>query len=205
MWNLVRPALEKQAGVKKWIEAIDRYHVNQRLGKVLRVIEPDAAARKSQLHEWNEEFDVDDSTIDRIEERIHCEMNHHDDNEEHLAVLQGNATFIQNNKDRMRYVSLRKASLPVGSGVTEGACRSVIGERAKRASRRWHDPGLTAALTLRSIYASERLPRFFERLQKLYTANVRKAEGWELHAAGRSQSNPDPLRSGMRGLSDILR
>ena len=116
----MRPALEKQARVKNWLEAIDRYHVNQRLGKVLRVIEPDAAARKLQLHEWNEEFDVDDSTIDRIEERIHCEMNYHDDNEEHLAVLQGNATFIQNNKDRMRYVSLRKASLPVGSGVTEG-------------------------------------------------------------------------------------
>ena len=184
MWNLVRPALEKQAGVKNWLEAIDRYHVNQRLGQVLRVIEPDAAARKLQLHEWNEELDVDDSTIDRIEERIYCEMNHHADNEEHLAVLQGNATFIQNNKDRMRYVSLRKASLPVGSGVTEGACRSVIGERAKRASRRWHDSGLTAALTLRSIYASERLPRFFERLQKLYTANVREADRWELHATG---------------------
>ncbi len=94
--------------------------------------------------------------------------------------MQGNATFIQNNKDRMRYVSLRKANLPVGSGATEGACRSVIGERA---SRRWRDSGLTAALTLRSIYASERLPRFFERLQ-LYTANVREAEGWEFHAAG---------------------
>jgi hypothetical protein len=62
--------------------------------------------------------------------------------------------------------------------------RSVIGQRAKRASRRWHDSGLTAALTLRSIYASERLPRFFERLQKSYTANVREAERWELHAAG---------------------
>ena len=111
-------------------------------------------------------------------------MNQHDDNEDRLAALLENDTFIQNNKDRMRYVSLRKASLPVGSGVTEGACRSVIGERAKRASRRWHDSGLTAALTLRSIYASERLPRFFERLQKLYTANVREAEGWELHAAG---------------------
>jgi hypothetical protein len=111
-------------------------------------------------------------------------MNHHDDNADHLAVLQGNATFIQNNKDRMRYVSRRKASLPAGSGVTEGACRSVIGERAKRAGRRWHDSGLTAALTLRSIYASERLSRFFERLQNSYTTNVREAERWELHAAG---------------------
>lgn len=182
MWNLLRPALEAQAGVTSWFEAIDRYHLNERLGKVLRVIEPDAAARKDQLHRWNEELDVDDSTIDRIEERINWEKPGHDE-EDDLAVLQGNATFIKNNKDRMRYVVLRKVGLPVGSGVTEGACRSVIGERAKRASRRWHEDGLTAALALRSIYCSDRLPRFLTHLQKQYTADVREADLCELYAA----------------------
>jgi hypothetical protein len=175
MWNLVRPALKEHARVPHWEEAIDRYHLNERLAKVLKVIEPAPAARKPQLHQWNEEFDVDDVTIDRIEERISCEMKHRDDEDE-LAVLQDNATFIANNKDRMRYVALRSMGLPVGSGVTEGACRWVIGERAKRASRRWHESGLAAALALRSIYCSDRLPRFFARFQRLYTADVREAD-----------------------------
>lgn len=179
MWNLVRPAL-MQAGVTTWLEAIDRYHVNERIAKVLRAIEPDPEARKAQLHQWNDEFDRDNATIDRIEERIACVIQNPNDCSD-IAALQDNATFIANNKERMRYVALREASLPVGSGATEGACRYVVGDRAKRASRRWHEDGLAAALTLRSIYCSERLPRFFSFLQESYTAEIREAN-WARNA-----------------------
>jgi hypothetical protein len=179
MWNLVRPAMKDQAGVATWLEAIDRYHLNERLGKVLRVIEPDSSARKPKLHQWNDELDVDDGTIERIERRILSVIDRCR-NEDDLKVLQDNATFINNNKDRMRYVALRNAALPVGSGTTEGACRYVIGERAKRASRRWREEGLVAALTLRSIYCSDRLPRFMTHLQKLYTADVREGDGADI-------------------------
>jgi len=181
MWNLVRPALT-QAGVTNWLEAIDRYHLNERLAKVLKVIEPDPDARKPQLQRWNDELDTDDSTIDRIEERVGREVRHRDGIDADLTVLLDNVTFIRNNKDRMRYASLRKASLPVGNGATEGACRYVIGERTKRASRRWHEEGLAAALALRSIYCSDRLPRFFTYLQRHYTAEIREAD-WEEDAA----------------------
>jgi len=180
MWNLVRPAL-LQAGVTNWLEAIDRYHLNERIARVLKAIESDPEARTLQLHQWNEEFDCDDCTIDRIEERIACAMKKPEDCND-ISVLKDNATFIANNKDRMRYVALRGASLPVGSGTTEGACRYVVGDRAKRASRRWHEVGLAAALTLRSIYCSDRLPRFFALLQQSYMAEIREAD-WEKIAA----------------------
>lgn len=182
MWNLVRSALT-QAAVTNWLEAIDRYHLNERLAKVLRVIELNPEARKPQLRRWNDELDIDDCTIDRIEARLECEIRHRSNSGDDLAVLQDNATFIGNNKDRMRYVSLRDACLPVGSGATEGACRYVIGERTKRASRRWHEDGLAAALTLRSIYCSDRLPRFFIYLQRHYSAEIREAEWAEQPAA----------------------
>jgi hypothetical protein len=181
MWKLLRSALT-QAGVTNWLEAIDRYHLNERLAKVLKIIEPNSEARKPQLHRWNDELDTDDSTIDRIEERVGREIGHRNGIDD-LTVLQDNATFIGNNKDRMRYVSLREASLPVGSGATEGACRYVIGERTKRASRRWHDEGLAAALALRSIYCSDRLPRFFTYLQRNYAAEIREADWQEYTAA----------------------
>jgi hypothetical protein len=80
MWNLTRLAL-KQANVTHWFEAIDRYHLNERLAKVLKVIEVNPDDRKAQLHNWNDEFDTDDSTIDRIEARIELEIRqctHHD-------------------------------------------------------------------------------------------------------------------------------
>ena len=86
MWNLVRPALT-QAGVTNWLEAIDRFHLNERLAKVLKAIEPNPHARKLQLHRWNDELDTDDSTIERIEERIGCEIRHREGIDD-LTVLQ---------------------------------------------------------------------------------------------------------------------
>ena len=61
----------------------------------------------------------------------------------------------------MHYASLRAVGLPVGSGVTEGACKSVIKRRTNGSGQRWRPAGLEAVLTLRSMHMSDRLPRFW--------------------------------------------
>jgi len=134
------------------------------------VTEPSAARRKELLEQWNSEFDEDDQTIDRIEHYIDQRRSFYDgDNHE---ILLDNLTYIENNGDRMRYVALREAGLPVGSGATEGACKSLVAVRAKRSGQRWHNEGVSAALTLRAIHHSERLPSFWSHLRRRYTAKV---------------------------------
>ena len=59
----------------------------------------------------------------------------------------------------MHDARLRAVGLPVGSGVTEGACQSVIKMRTNGSSQRWRPTGLEAVLTLRSMHMSDRLPR----------------------------------------------
>lgn len=68
--------------------------------------------------------------------------------------------------------TFRALGLPVGSGVTEGACKSLVGSRVKRSGQRWHPPGVSAVLTLRSILQSDRFPQFWGHLHKRYTARV---------------------------------
>jgi hypothetical protein len=80
-----------------------------------------------------------------------------------------------NNKDRMRYVTLRLAGLPVGSGVTESTCKTVFGQRTKRSGQRWRVPTLRGVVTLRALLQSERLPSFWQRLSLRYAANVEAA------------------------------
>ena len=41
----------------------------------------------------------------------------------------------------MRYVSLSASSLPIGSGVTESAAKTVVGRRAKNSGQRWSVAG----------------------------------------------------------------
>ncbi len=174
MWNLMRRALDGEDSVEEYKEGIDRYHLSERLGKVLKVTEEDPDRRSELFEQWTNAFDEDDETIDRIEEYIgalvwDCET---DDGQE---LLLDNLTFIENNGDRMRYVALREAGLPIGSGATEGACKSLVSCRAKRSGQRWHNKGVAAVLTLRAIHQSERLPRFWGHLSRRYTAMVEKA------------------------------
>ncbi|MBI3200088.1 MAG: hypothetical protein HYZ29_01015 [Myxococcales bacterium] len=176
MWNVLRSGLSElqRAGViPDWKEGIDRYHLLERLAKALAIVEPDAEKRKSTLSTWNERLDRDDSAIDRIETDltqrcIDLEPIDQDALMEHLG-------YIENNKDRMRYPTLSKAGLPIGSGVTESAAKTVIGRRAKNSGQRWSEPGLRGVLTLRAIHQSARLPRFWTYLSRRYTAVVNEA------------------------------
>ena len=75
----------------------------------------------------------------------------------------------------MRYATLRELGLPIGSGATESAARTPIGQRAKGRSRSWVEPRLRGVLTLRALRQSDRLPRFWSRFERRYTATVEAA------------------------------
>lgn len=178
MWNRTREGLQVlsdkgQLGV--WHEAIDRFHLMERLAVALKVVEPDATddERKDRLKAWTDLFDTMDTAIDYIEQFLANRFSvARGDNRE---VLSDHLRFIRNNKDRMQYATLRNAGLPVGSGVTESSCKTVIGQRAKGAGQRWREAGLRGVVTLRAIHQSKRLPRFWSHLAAGYAANVEAA------------------------------
>lgn len=176
MWTLTRDGLSglRQQGVlDRWEEGIDRYHLLERLGAALELIEPNAAERSRQLTDWNERLDAQDSAIDAIEREL----------EDHYSKLPSakreqlweHLVYLANNKDRMRYVSLSSSCLPIGSGVTESAAKTVVGRRAKNSGQRWSEAGLRGVLTLRALQQSDRLPRFWSHLSRRYVATVAEA------------------------------
>ncbi|HEY3358788.1 MAG TPA: hypothetical protein VGQ83_36405 [Polyangia bacterium] len=173
VWNAVRAALHEEPLVTSCTEAIDRYHLAERLGEALALLPLEEASRSRLLHEWERKLDASDDAIEEIEDTlIHW-----------YTLIDGTAAekmwehlvYIRNNKDRMRYVSLREKGLPVGSGATEGACKSGTGVRTKRASEHWKDDGLGFVLTLRALHLSDRLPRFWQRFRTRYTKTVEVA------------------------------
>jgi hypothetical protein len=174
LWNLLRPAVLAEPQVTTYYEAIDRYHLNDHLGDVLRALEPDAGARAARLSQWNDSLDVNDNAIYRIREEIRTAYAdalacHEDKLCDHLEP---HVTYLANNAYLMRYARLRAVGLPVGSGVTEGACKSAIQMRTNGSSQRWRPEGLEAVLTLRSVHLSDRLPRFWANLARTYRKEV---------------------------------
>jgi len=172
MWNLVRAGLREQAGVEEWFEAIDRHHLLERLADVLRLGGFTEAWRRNKLAEWSAALDQDANAIDVIEAFVR------DLREravpEPCEKLYDHVTYIENNKDRMRYAAMRQAGLPIGSGVTEGACKSLVMTRAKRCGQRWEVGGIDAVLVLRGLLMSDRLKPAFRLLRRDYTATVRQ-------------------------------
>ena len=67
--------------------------------------------------------------------------------------------YFRRNRHRMRYARLARMKLPIGSGVTEAACKTLVTQRMKRSGMRWRHAGGQAILTLRGWAQSERFDR----------------------------------------------
>ena len=44
-------------------------------------------------------------------------------------TLQSSVTYFQNHKEKMKYAKNQKDNLPIGSGVTESACKTLVKQR----------------------------------------------------------------------------
>jgi hypothetical protein len=168
LWNAVRPALSLVT--ERWDEAIDRFHLEERLGEALGLLPIDSTERRRLWEAWTQRLDQDDDPIDAIESTLRAW--HGKLAPATAGQLWEHLVYLRNNKDRMRYASLLRKGLPIGSGITEAACKSVIGQRTAGSGQRWHDEGLAAVLTLRALHRSERLPSFWEHFARLYTRGI---------------------------------
>ena len=174
LWNLLSEAVVAEPLVTRYYEAIDRYHLNEHLGELLRSLELDEAARTAQLSRWNDSLDQNDLAIYRIRAWVrdqHADALRQQDSPR-ITQIAPHLTYLENNASLMRYARLRAVGLPVGSGVTEGACKSVIKMRTNGSGQRWRPHGLMAVLTLRAVHLSERLPRFWAHFARRYRKEV---------------------------------
>lgn len=66
--------------------------------------------------------------------------------------------YIQSRTKIMRYSEYTSVHIPLGSGVTEAACKTVFTQRLKNSGMRWSNDGAKTILTLRTILLSKSWP-----------------------------------------------
>ena len=59
--------------------------------------------------------------------------------------------YYENHKNKMSYPRYLKDNLPIGSGVTEAACKVLIKQRMCQSGSRWKDQGASCVLALRAL------------------------------------------------------
>lgn len=60
-------------------------------------------------------------------------------------------TYYKNHKNKMSYARHIKENLPIGSGVTEAACKTLIKQRMCISGSRWKNDGASCVLALRTL------------------------------------------------------
>jgi hypothetical protein len=71
--------------------------------------------------------------------------------------------YLQTRRRHLRYAEYRRWGLPIGSGVTEAACKTVYTQRLKLSGMRWKWAGAQPILTLRTLLLSGVWTRAYER------------------------------------------
>ena len=75
----------------------------------------------------------------------------------------------QNKKGRMDYATWEGEDLPIGSGVTEAACKVLVKQRLCGSGMKWKEPGAAAVLSVRCLtYTKERWSQFWNKIRPLW-------------------------------------
>lgn len=85
--------------------------------------------------------------------------------EEKEGKIDAAISYFFNQGKRMNYAEFRAQHMPIGSGVTEAACKTIIKQRLCKSGMKWKDKGAKVVLSLRTLtYSSTRWDQFWNKI-----------------------------------------
>jgi hypothetical protein len=81
------------------------------------------------------------------------------------TTITASITYFTNQQSRMEYWRYREAGYPIGSGVTEATCKTLIKARFCGSGARWKDKGASFVMSIRSLrLTSQRWQQFWKKI-----------------------------------------
>ena len=82
-------------------------------------------------------------------------------------ALDAAATYFTNHHHQMDYAAYRQQHYPIGSGVTEAACKTLVKQRLCGSGMRWKEKGAAVILSLRELVLTpSRWQQFWDKLNQ---------------------------------------
>ncbi len=137
-----------------WIWIVDFYHASEYVGQLAEVLFDHPRSRRAwarkmckwMKHKPNGLFRVLHSAA-----KFHSEKRLTKKDEDQYRKAYG---YLSNHKQWMDYSEYRRYGLPIGSGVTEAACKTVFTQRFKESGMSWKNESGQIILDLRVIRLS---------------------------------------------------
>lgn len=81
--------------------------------------------------------------------------------------LNSSISYFTNNKNRMKYAQNVEKNFPIGSGVTEAACKVIVKQRLCGSGMKWASKGIAVVLALRCLqYSDTRWDQFWQKIDQ---------------------------------------
>lgn len=85
-------------------------------------------------------------------------------------------TYLTNQSPRMKYSEYQAAGMPIGSGVTEAACKTLVKQRLCRSGMKWSEKGAQVILSLRAlVLTASRWNQFWNKINQYGVPDLRRA------------------------------
>lgn len=156
------PFLEKHTSV----QIIDFYHASEYIGDVGNAAIGNKYDRqqwiRKQCHALKHEPGAAENVQAEITDFLKGGLP-----EEKKDKIESAATYFRNNFQRMNYAENTKRNIPIGSGVTEAACKVIVKQRLCCSGMKWKDEGASVVLALRCLnYSDGRWEQFWNKIDR---------------------------------------
>jgi len=160
-WGFLTPHTDQQL--------LDFYHVTEYLAKASYGVYPkkeDNILRK----QWFSEACSSLKNEENAAQQIYTELKEVAEKKlpkKRQADLNRTLTYFKNNLTRMNYAAHINQNLPIGSGVTEAACKTLVKQRLCGSGMRWKKQGAKIVLSLRAlVQTTNRWSQFWKKINQ---------------------------------------
>jgi hypothetical protein len=145
-WDFLGPHIDEQV--------LDFYHATQYLARAASTIYKDDGEREQwldgQCHKLKHKHHAAQRILRELEQAHTRKMT-----PEQSKDLQECITYFGNHLHQMRYATYLEKGMPIGSGVTEAACKTLVKQRLCCSGMRWTPAGAQIVLSLRALALTE--------------------------------------------------
>ncbi len=157
----------------KGVEMLDFFHAADHLSDAFaEAYGKDGSKAKAQFKKYKTILRDEVNGVEKIIRALDYLQKKHPKREKLATELE----YFRNNRHRMQYATARAGNLPIGSGVTEAACKTMVTQRLKCSGMRWKTAGGQGVLTARGLIQSNLFDRGWELLSNTYRQTVSMPE-----------------------------
>jgi len=159
-WKFLEKQTEEQI--------LDFYHASGYLGALAEALHPNTVSKQKEWltkncrelkYEKGKAAELLNLMKEVKQEKSHCKNL--------TEKLQAAITYYENHQHQMDYAEYIEKKYPIGSGVTEAACKTLVKQRLCCSGMRWKEKGAGIILSLRAlVLTKERWSQFWAKLDQ---------------------------------------